>query len=145
LGGVGSDVAAWAQAHEACFEAAPLVEQGKTGKVQVGFTLSLYARLPLDPAPGADRRAAAAEVWERLKQIVQSLVPEEEGRVRVEIEAPRTAAFFRPENQMKPEIGLNARVSHSGSYLTEVTPGDRDALSAVLKRLADMGLKQGHW
>jgi hypothetical protein len=145
LGEVGSDVEAWARAHEACFEVAPLVEQGKAGKVQVGFTLSLYARLPLDKAPGADRRTAAAEVWERLRQIVQSLVPDEEGRARVEIEAPRTAAFFRPENQMKPEIGLVARVIHGGSYLADVTPEERERFAAVPKRLNDMGLKQGHW
>jgi hypothetical protein len=145
LSEVGSDVAAWARAHEACFELAPLLEMIKGRKLQVGFTVSLYARLPLDKGPGAERRADAAKVWERLREIAESLVPKEGSRARVEIEAPRTAAFFRPESQMKPEIALVARVFHGDSYLAEVTPDERDRFAAVAKRLTEMGLKQGHW
>jgi hypothetical protein len=68
------DVAAWARAHEACFEMAPLVELVKGRKVQVGFTISLYARLPLDKPAGEERRKDAAKVLEGLREIVESLV-----------------------------------------------------------------------
>lgn len=142
---VGSDVAGWARAHRACFEVAPLVEVVKERRLQVGFTVALYAQLPLEKGPGQERRADAAKVWEGLREIVGALAPAEGGRARLEIEPLRTAAFFRPENEMKPEIGLSARIFHGEDYLAEVTPDERDKLSEAMKRLTDMGLKQGHW
>jgi hypothetical protein len=145
LSEVGADVAAWARAHKACFEVAPLFEMVKGRKAQVGFTVSLYASLPIGKGPGEERRADAGKVWEGLREVLQTLVPKEEGRARIEIEAPRTAAFFRPENEMKPEIALSARVFHGDDYFAEVSPEEREGLSAVTKRLTDMGLKQGHW
>lgn len=145
MSGLGPDVGAWVRAHEACFEVSPLVESVKERKLQVGFTISLYARLPLEKGPGEDRQAAATEIWQGLREILQSLVPKEGSNARVEIEAPRTAALLRPENQMKPEIGLNARVFHAEEYFAEVTADERAGLSAVTKRLTDMGLRQGHW
>jgi len=104
LSEVGSDVAAWARAHEACFEVAPLVEMVRGRQVQVGFTLSLYARLPLGTGPGPERVAAAAEIWEGLREIAQSLAPREGTRARVEVEGQRAAAFFEPEGRMLPEV-----------------------------------------
>jgi len=142
VGGVGSDVAAWAQAHEACFEVAPLVEMVRGRKVQVGFTVGLYARLPLETGPGPDRKAAAAEIWGRLREIAQSLAPREGSRARVEIEGQRAAAYFEPEGRMLPEVALNARVSHGDDYFAEVTVDEEARLRAVTGRLTEMGLKE---
>jgi hypothetical protein len=145
LSDVVPDVAAWARAHEACFELAPLVEMIKGRKLQVGFTISFYARLAMEMDAGTERRADAAKDWQVLREIAESLVPKEGSRARVEVEAPRAAAYFRPESQMKPEIALVARVFHGDDYSAEVTPGERDSLAAVAKRLTEIGLKQGHW
>lgn len=142
---VGPDVTGWARTNAACFEVAPLHELLEGRKVQVGFTVSLYAGLPLEEGPGEERQAAMAKIWEGLREVLESFVPKEGSRARVEIEAPRTAAFFRPENEMKPEIALNARVFHGDDYFAEVTADERDKISQVAKRLTDMGLKQGHW
>jgi hypothetical protein len=139
---VGSDVAAWARAHEACFEVAPLVEMVRGCKVQVGFTLGLYARLPLGTGPGPERVAAAAEVWEGLREIAQSLAPQAGSGARVEVEGQRAAAFFQPEGQMLPEVALNARVFHGDDYFAEVTVDEEARLRDVTRRLTDLGLKE---
>ena len=51
-----SDVewAEWARAHSVSYEIAPLVEVQGGEKLQVGFTLSLYAEAPTELAPGAE-------------------------------------------------------------------------------------------
>ena len=121
------------------------MELVKGRRLHVGFTLNLYARMPLEQGPGPERRADAAKVWQGLREIADSLAPEPGGRARLEVEAPRTAAFLRPESQMRPEIGLVARVFHGDDYLAEVTPEERDQMGAVGRRLTEMGLKQGHW
>ena len=75
----------------------------------MGFTVSLYARLPLDKAPEAERRADAAAIRERLAKIVQSLVPREGSRARVEIDPPRAAVVLESEGQQGAEVALYAR------------------------------------
>jgi hypothetical protein len=142
LSGAGSDVAAWARAQGACFEVAPLVEMVKGRQVQVGFTVGLYARLPLETGPGPERLAAAAEIREGLREIAQSLAPREGSRARVEIEGPRVAAFFEPEAQMHPEIALTARVFHGDDYFAELTADEEATGRAVTARLAEMGLTE---
>jgi hypothetical protein len=139
---VGPDVAAWARTHEACFELAPLVEMVRGRRVQVGFTVGLYARLPLETGPGPGRKAAAAEIWEGLREIAQSLAPREGSRARVEVEPQRAAAFFEPEGRMMPEVAFNARVFHGDDYFKEVTVDEEARLHDVTRRLTEMGLKE---
>ena len=139
------DAAAWARDHQACFEVTPLIELAKGQKVQVGVTIALYARLPMEKTAGEERRTDAAGVWRGLKEILETLVPKEGSSARVEIDPPRGAAFFRPENEMKPEIGLTGRLFHGDDYFAEVTADEREKLSVVARRLTELGLKQGHW
>ena len=139
---VGSDVAAWAAAHGASFEVAPLVEMVKGRPVQVGFTISLYARLPLEGKPGPERVATAAEIWESLREIAQLLAPRVGPRARVDVEAQRPAAFFAPEGGMLPEVAFTARVFHGDDYFAEVTVSEEQKLRAVTGQLAEMGLKE---
>jgi hypothetical protein len=54
------------------------------------------------------------------------------------------AAVLRPENEMKPEIALKARVVHEETFQA-VTPDERQRMSAFEKRLAVRGLRSGHW
>jgi hypothetical protein len=140
-----NDVAEWAEAHQACFEIDPLIEMRGAEKIQVGFTLELYARLPMESGPGPERRQSGAAVWERLRTILESVLPREGGSARVEIEPRRMAAVLRPENQMQPEVTLRARIFHADDLWKAVTPGDRDRREAFEKKLVAVGLKAGHW
>jgi hypothetical protein len=142
LSETGSDVAAWARAHGASFEATPLVEMVKGRQVQVGFTISLYARLPLEEGPGAERRAAVAKVQEGLREILQRLTEREGSRARAEIEAPRQAAFFEPGGGKPPDVALSARVFHADDYFTEVTADEERGLRRASQRLVEMGLTE---
>ncbi len=142
MSGEGSDLVEWARAHEACYELGPLVEMVKGRKVQVGFTLGLYARLPTGTGPGPAREAAAKAIWEKLREIAQSLAPQKGSRARVEVEGLRAAAFFAPEGQMRPEVAFNARVSHGDEYFTEVKTAEEKKLHEVTRRLTEMGLKE---
>lgn len=143
---VGSDVPAWARAHQASFEVVPLLESQQGKKIQVGFTVTLYAGLPMDKPPGKEREAAAAALWQGLREIVGAFAPAKEGtRARLEVDPPRFAAVLRPENELKPEIALLARVFHGDDTFAEVTQEERDKLHEATKRLTEMGLKQGHW
>jgi hypothetical protein len=135
------DVAAWARAHHAAYELGPLVEMVKGRPVQVGFTISLYARLPLEAEPGDDRRAKVAEIGKVLREILQSLVPAEGGRARLEIDGPRAAVVFEPGAGREPEVDLTARVFHAHDYFAEATADEEGRLRAVARRLADMGLQ----
>ena len=137
--------AAWARAHRACFQVGPLVEMQGKQKVQVGFTVDLYAALPREQVPGPERIAEAARIWERLRTIVESLAAEEGSTARVEIEPFRVAAYLRPENELKPEIGLRARVFHGDAYFKAVTDDERKRLSAVARQLEATGLRADHW
>src|SRR6185295_19699400 len=70
-----SDVAAWAKTHGAGFEVAPLIEQVRGRRAQIGFTVRLFARMPMDARPQKERWAEAVEIRKRLLQILQSLAP----------------------------------------------------------------------
>ena len=137
--------AAWARAHRACFQVGPLVEMRGTQKMQVGFTVDLYAAVPGDKPPGPERIAEATRIWERLRAIVESLPRADGSTARVEIEPFRVAAYLRPENEMKPEIGLRAHVFHGDQYFKPVTDDERTRLSAVARKLEGAGLRADHW
>jgi hypothetical protein len=138
------DEAAWARVNQVCFQVGPLVEMHGKEKIQVGFTLDLYAALPTDKAAGAERREEAHRIWERMRGIAESLVPEG-SRARLEIDPYQSAAFFRPENEMHPEIALRARIFHGEEYFAAVTADERARLGEVERGLAARGLRAGHW
>lgn len=138
------DIAEWARTHQASYEAEPIIEMKDSAKVTVGFTLNLYARLPMDVPPGEERRKAGAALWERLRAIVDQALEGEGGEAQVEVEPPRTAAVLRPENEMQPEIALRAHIRHKKAF-EPLTADERDRMSAFEKKIASMGLRAGHW
>jgi hypothetical protein len=101
-----SDVAAWAKTHGAGFEVAALIEQVRGRRVQIGFTVRLFARMPMDERPQKERWAEALEIRDRLVQILQSLAPAPGGRGRLEIEPFRSAATLDPTRELEPEISV---------------------------------------
>ena len=135
----------WAKDHKACFEITPLLESRAGQRIQVGYTLELYARLAVEKGPGAERREDSENAWETLRTIALSLAPAKDSDIRVEIEPPRTAAFLRPTNEMEPEVLLAARIFHAGDYFTPVSNEERGRLTNLERRLTAMGLRRGHW
>lgn len=134
----------WAREHRVAFEVAPLVEVKGEAKVQVGFTLSLWAAAPEDQTPGPEQEGAVRKLWEELRDAAEAAVPVVERTAAAELEPPH-AAVLRPENDCKPEVGLTWRLFHRDEYMSPVTGADRDRLAVVEKRLVALGLKQGRW
>jgi hypothetical protein len=141
----GSDVAAWARSHEASFEVEPFVEVVKRRRVQVGFTLSLHARLPREEGSRGEKpRAAVAEIREVLREIVNSLAPPPGSRARVEIEAPRAGVVLEPEGRREPEVVLHAHVFHGDEYFAEPTIAEEQKVYGVARQLIEKGFKERH-
>jgi hypothetical protein len=142
-----NDSVEWARAHRACFETEALIEMVAGQRSQIGFTLQMFASVPMDLPPGDERRQAGAAILAKLKSLLEQAVAaqaaEGAGDARVEIE-PDRGVVMRPDNKMEPEVVVRARVEHS-SAATAVTAGDKDAMSAFTKRLTAMGLKAGRW
>jgi hypothetical protein len=142
-----TDSVEWARAHRACFATEALIEMVGGQRSQIGFTLEMFASVPMELPPGDARRKAGAEILAKLKSLLDQAVAAESaagaGDARVEIE-PDRGVVLRPDNKMEPEVVVRARVEHS-SAATPVTAGDRDAMSAFTKRLTAMGLKAGRW
>jgi hypothetical protein len=138
-----SEVAAWAQAHGAGFEVAPLIEMVRGRRAQIGYTIRLFALLPMDARPQAERWAEASKIRTRLVGILQTLAPPPGGTGRLEIEPPRTAATLDPARELEPEIAVVGRVFHGHDYFAEVTEAERTKVYEGVKRLAALGIPEG--
>jgi hypothetical protein len=145
MGRSDAEWAAWAKQHRVAFEVAPLVEAQEGGeRVHLGYTLSLYAELPMDKPPGKERQEAGRLLREEMVAFLREAVPPEKREAAAELETPR-AAVLRPENDLRPEIGLTWRLFHKDEYMKPVSDADRQRLGSLEKRLVQMGLKHGHW
>jgi hypothetical protein len=130
----------WARDHHAGFELEPLVVAARGRRVHVGFTIRLYADLPVDARPHAERWSEAAEIQATLRQLLESLAPPDGGAVRLEIEPSRALALVVPGGDRAPEIAVRARVFHSEDYF--VTAREEKRIYAQARRLAEMGLQE---
>jgi hypothetical protein len=140
------DVHEWARTHRARFELEPLVELVEGRQVQVGLTIFLYARFPMQAKDSASRRALAAEIQSGLRDILQSIQPGGDSPARMQVQPPRQAAVLSPQSGMEPEIAVEARIFHAGDYTKEVTREEKDKLLAAIRSgLAGAGVKEGQW
>jgi hypothetical protein len=137
-----ADPAAWARAHHAGFEVTPLVEMVKGRQLQVGFTITFYARLPVETPAGPERRTAAAEIREGLRGILDSLALPQGSRARLEVESARTAVVIEPEGRREPEVVLSARVFHGDDYFAAATADEEKRLRDATRQLVEMGLTE---
>jgi hypothetical protein len=135
----------WAQQNKMAWEVTPLVEMERGSQVQVGFELSLFARVPTDLPPGPDREAASEGIWDRMREIAESLVPLAGADARIEVDPFEAAARLRPETQFAAEILLSARVFHGSDLLAPMKPGERERLRPLEERLHELGLKARSW
>ena len=140
-----ADCRAWAQQARAAWEVTPLVEMERGSPIQVGFELSLYARVPDDLPPGPDREAATEGIWDRMCEIAESLAPLAGKDARVDVDPFEAADRLRPETQFAPEILLTARLFHGSDLLQPIEPGERERLKPLEDRLHELGLKPRSW
>lgn len=135
MSGSDRDVAAWARAHSAYFEVEPLLEVVRDLRVQVGFTINLYARLPKDGIP-AERWVQAAQTRAKLRQIFRLLGPEG----TLEIQPPRTAVSLSLVAHV-PEVAVSARVFLGEDHFALMN-GEESRVYAGARRLVEIGLKE---
>jgi hypothetical protein len=135
----------WAQQARAAWEVSPLVEMERGAQVQVGFELELYARVPTEVPPSAESQDAFEALWDRLREIAESLLPLAGADARLEVDPFEAAARLRPETQFTPEVLLSARLFHGSDLLAPVKPGDRERLKPIEERLHELGLRARSW
>jgi hypothetical protein len=135
----------WAQQVRAAWEVTPLVEMERGSPVQVGFELNLYARIPAEVAPGPERETAVWALWNRLREVAESLLPLAGADGRIDVDPFEAADRLRPETQYAPEVLLAARLFHGSELLDPVQPGDRDRLKPLEDRLHELGLRPRSW
>lgn len=136
---------AWAAQAKAAWEVTPLIALERGTQVQVGFELSLFARVPTEIPPGPERQAAVERLWDRLREVAESLLPLAGADGRIEVDPFEAAARLRPETQFAPEVLLSARLFHGPDLLVPVQAGDRERLKPLEDRLHDLGLKARSW
>jgi hypothetical protein len=136
---------AWAEKNRAAWEILPLVEMACGERRQLGYELNLYARIPTEIPPSAERRQKVAETWDRLREIAESLSGLGRGGEQIEVEPFDAGGRLRPENRFEPEVLLKARVVHPADYLAPVGADEREHLQPLEERLRDLGLRPGHW
>ncbi len=136
---------AWAAQSKAAWELSPLVEIERGREVQVGFELSLYARAPGDVAAQLEHQAVVESVWDRLREIAESLLPLMGPDGRLDVDPFDVAARLRPETGFAPEVLLSARLFHGSDLLSPEKPGDRERLKPVEERLRELGLRNRTW
>ncbi len=135
--------ASWAREHRACYQVAPIIEDVRGEKVQVGFSLTAYVAAPLESKAGAQREQAVVKLWDELQLLADDVAPPEQRTARVQVEQS-ARVVLRPENEFKPEVGLTFHLFPRGLSMAAVTQADRDRMAQLEKRLAAFGVKQGH-
>ena len=133
----------WARANKASWELTPLVEMHRGERVQVGFELELYARIPAGLA--AEDEGPLEALWIRLREIAESLPATLAEAARIEVEPFEPADRLRPETNFAPEVLLKARLFHSSDYFAPVDEADRRQVKPVEDRLSALGLRQRSW
>jgi hypothetical protein len=136
--------AAWAKENKVAFEATPLVELRGRERMQVGFALTLYGGLPPDE-PAGTRREASRRLKEEMREFLEEATTPGEAVARTEWAPSEMEIVMRPENELRPEVGVTLRIFHADEYLKSVTTGEREGLARFEKRLVEKGLRQGHW
>ena len=135
----------WAEKNKAAWELAPLVEMHHGEQVQVGYELDLYARVPTELADREDKEMTMEAVWDRLREIAESLVPTDSRVARIDVDPFEAAACLRPETRFAPEVLLKARLFHASDYFAPVSQADREGLKPLEDRLHDLGFKSRTW
>jgi len=135
----------WARQNKAAWEIEPLQELHKGETMQVGFELDLYARIPAGLPPSDERQAAILALWDRLRDVAESLLPLIGEKARLDVEPVDAAGRLRPETQFAPEVLLKARLFQAQDYFQPLSVGAREGVKPLEDHLRDLGLRQRCW
>jgi hypothetical protein len=133
---------AWARAHKASFEIQPLVERHKGKQVEVGFEVSLFARMDRD-VPAEEARPSNLAIYHKLREMLESLVPADHPVARLDVGPLRTAAKLRSKRDFAPEVELSARVIRRRETFEPVAADARARLAFLEDGLLALGLRRG--
>jgi hypothetical protein len=139
-----AETRAWAERNKAAWELTPLIEMAHGQRVQVGFELELYARIPAGIS-GEEQDEALVGIWDRLRQIAEEAAPEEPAHSRLEVEPFDAAGRLRPETGFAPEVLLKARIFHAAGYFEPASLDERERLRPLEDRLRELGLRPKCW
>ncbi len=132
---------AWVRERRAAFESVPLTEQLDEGRVQVGFSLTLYVAAPMEAPAGPERVEAIHRLWGELNDFARAVAPEDQRTARVDVE--QTArVVLRPENDFEPQVGLTFHLFPRGVALSAIDEEDQQRMTQLKKRLLAFGLRQ---
>jgi hypothetical protein len=132
----------WAKENKAAWEVEPLFEMHDGERIQVGFQLDLYARLP-GGLPTSEQAFGA--FWDRLREIAESLLPLVGSHARMALDPFDAAGRLRPETGFAPEVLLQARLFHASDSFEPLDEGDRDRMRSIEERLKELGLRPRSW
>jgi hypothetical protein len=136
-----SDLDAWIQEHQVCWEIAPYFEVHQHRKLQLGFNLMLVARPPASCALNPGREECAL-VFETLERIARRVVPEG-ARIHVE---PFDASFhLRAETRWEPEVELTVEILHRTGTFEPPDEAERRYPALIKARLAALGAQEKSW
>jgi hypothetical protein len=136
------DRAAWAHTHKACFEVDPLVEVHKGQQVTVGYELSLFAQVPMQ-LPIPERRAQSEQIYQTMRELLESLVPPDHATARLQIEPYTESAKLRPQTGYAPEVELAALVERKSESFAPLSTDTRQNLNFLEEGLVALGFGRG--
>jgi hypothetical protein len=137
-----SAVRTWAHDARAAFEIAPLFELERGQRVQLGFELDLYARIAGGLAASEGEISA---LWDRLREVAESLVGVLGADGRVEIAPFDMADRLRPETDFVPEVLLQARLYHGAEHVAAAPESGSGRIAPLEARLRELGLRPRSW
>ena len=129
------DLAGFVRRHEVCWEIASHFELREGRLCQVGYDLTLHAKVP-GTDPGS---AETLAVHAALRDIALSVLPKGAGWV---VEPHDASLHLRPETEWTPEVQLRVRESE-GETFDPVEPGEAKQARAVGAALTRLGIPEG--
>jgi hypothetical protein len=134
------DLRAWVRKHQVCWELAPMREQVKGhGVQQTGYCLKLFGRI--ERPARADNRAAAREIYDRLRMLVADAMRSVPVDSLIQVQPfGRVVLPVEPRLIVEQEFALVASPADPDHAL----PPDevRRLIAVVEEKLHSMGLKK---
>jgi hypothetical protein len=122
----------------ACYEVWPDWALVDGVRIQVGFELDLCAK-----ASGQDAGACAG-IYENLRQIALSALPDDEGEAEFEIAPYDHSIHESPKRSFRPEIVASVRILHKHGYGRTVDDCERRCLRQIEDKLRQMEICRQH-
>jgi hypothetical protein len=134
-------LARWIEERRVCYEISALREMDHGGAVQVGYELTLFADAGHDD-PGS---AALYAVYERLKQVVTAVLPQDVRPTSYVVDPSDGSWHLRPQTRWHPEVELRVRIVHREGYLRPSDACESRCVHEIQDALRRAGLREKSW